>query len=77
MKLENLHQLYIKELRDLYDAEKQIVRALPKMVEMANSPELRDALDQHLEETRGHVTRLEQILRLHNEDVKGEKCKAH
>jgi ferritin-like metal-binding protein YciE len=75
VKLETLHQLYIRELRDLYDAEKQIIKALPKMVEMANSSDLRDALDEHLEQTRGHVTRLEQVLRLHNEDVKGEKCK--
>jgi ferritin-like metal-binding protein YciE len=75
MKLESLHELYIKELRDMYDAENQIIKALPKMVESCNSSQLRNALSQHLEQTRGHVERLERILTIHNEDVKGEKCK--
>lgn len=75
MKLQSLHELYIKELHDLYDAENQIIKALPKMIESADSSELRNALSHHLEETRGQVTRLEQVFRMHNEDVKGEKCK--
>lgn len=75
MKVESLHDLYIKELRDLYNAENQIVKALPKMIDAANSSELRNALAQHLDQTREHVTRLEQVFRMHNEDVKGEKCK--
>ena len=74
MKLESLHDLYIRELRNLYDAENQIVKALPKMVESATSPELQTALQNHLEQTKGHVTRLQQILQMHNEEVKGEKC---
>jgi len=75
MKLESLHELYLTELHDLYDGEKQIIKALPKMIESSTSAELRNALSNHLEETRAQVTRLEQIFRLHNEDVKGEKCK--
>jgi len=75
MKLESLHELYTKELHDMYDAENQIVKALPKLVESSKSTQLRNALSQHLEQTRGHVQRLERILRMHNEDVKGEKCK--
>ena len=74
MKLESLHDLYIRELRSLYDAENQIVKALPKMVESASSPELQNALQSHLEQTKGHVTRLQQILQMHNEEVKSEKC---
>jgi len=75
VKLESLHQLYIKELHDLYDCENQIIKALPKMIDAADSNQLRTALEEHLEQTRGHVTRLEQIFQMHNEDVKGEKCK--
>jgi len=75
MKLESLHDLYIKELHDLYDAENQIVKALPKMIEAANSSQLRNALAEHLDQTRDQVVRLEQVFRLHNEEVEGEKCK--
>jgi ferritin-like metal-binding protein YciE len=75
MKVETLHDLYIKELRDLYHAENQIVKALPKMIDASTSSELRNALAQHLEQTREHVTRLEQVFRMHNEEAKGEKCK--
>ena len=75
MKIESLHDLYIRELRDLYEGENQIVKNLPKMIESANSSELRNALADHLEQTRNHVTRLEQVFRLHNEEIEGEKCK--
>lgn len=75
MKLDSLHVLYLKELRDTYHAEKQIVKALPKMIEAAQSPELRTALSHHLEETKGQVTRLEQVFQLHNEEPKTETCK--
>ena len=74
MKIESLHDLYIKELHDLYDAENQIINALPKMIEASNSAQLRSALSEHLEQTRNQVARLEQVFRLHNEDVEGEKC---
>jgi ferritin-like metal-binding protein YciE len=75
MKLETLHDLYVRELHDMYDAESQIIKALPKMIDATNSSELRNALANHLEQTRTHVDRLEQVLRLHNEEVEGEKCK--
>ena len=75
MKLESLHDLYLSELSDLYSAEKQIVNALPKMIEKTESPELRQALEDHLEETRGHVERLEQVFEMHGESPQREKCK--
>jgi ferritin-like metal-binding protein YciE len=75
LKLESLHALYLNELRDLYDAEHQIIKALPKMIDSVESGELRDALSAHLTQTYGHVTRLEQIFQLHNEDAKAESCK--
>jgi ferritin-like metal-binding protein YciE len=74
MKFESLHDLYLNELRDLYDAEKRIVKALPKVIEKTNSPELRNALTSHLEQTKGHVTRLEQVFQLHQEEAKTETC---
>jgi ferritin-like metal-binding protein YciE len=75
MKLESLHDLYLSELSDLYSAEKQIVKALPKMIEKTESPELRQALENHLEETKGHVERLEQVFEMHGESPKRQKCK--
>lgn len=75
MKLNSLNDLYIAELKDLYDAENRIVKALPKMAEAANAPELRTAFQQHLEQTRGHVDRLEQIFQKLNQAPKGAKCK--
>ncbi len=75
MKLESLNDLYIAELKDLYSAEDQIVKALPKVIEKATAPELRQALENHLEETRGHVARLEQIFEMHGEEAKKQKCK--
>ena len=58
-------------MRDLYSAEDQILKALPKMIET----ELRNALESHLEETRGHVSRLEQVFEMHGEEAKKQKCK--
>src|SRR5580700_9836872 len=75
MKMESLHDLYLSELSDLYSAEKQIVKALPKMIEKAESAELRQALEDHLEETRGHVDRLEQVFEMHGETPARQKCK--
>lgn len=76
MKLESLRELYIEELRDLYHAEKQLVKALPKMAEAATSPELQTAFENHLEETRGHVERLEQIFDRLDIPARGKTCKA-
>lgn len=75
MKLESLNDLYLAELRDLYSAEDQIIKALPKVIEKTTSPELRQALQNHLEETRGHVTRLEHVFEMHGEEAKKQKCK--
>jgi ferritin-like metal-binding protein YciE len=75
MKLESLHDLYLSELSDLYSVEAQIVKALPKMIRKTDSPELRKALEDHLAETHGHVTRLEQVFEMHGESPKKTKCK--
>lgn len=75
MKLESLHDLYLVELTDLYSVEKQIVKALPKMIKKSDSAELRQALEDHLAETNGHVARLEQIFEMHGESPKSTKCK--
>jgi ferritin-like metal-binding protein YciE len=70
----NLHEAFLDELRDTYDAEKQLTKALPKMVKAANSPELRDALDAHLEETRQQIERLEQVFESLDEKARGKHC---
>jgi len=75
VKLNSLHDLYVSELKDLYDAENRIIKALPKMVEAANSPDLRAAFEKHLQQTRRHAERLEQILRSLDQSPKGKKCK--
>ena len=74
MKLETMRDLYVVELEDLYDAENRIVKNLPKMIEAASSSELRTALTDHLEKTRGHVQRLEQIFQGMGQKAKGETC---
>jgi ferritin-like metal-binding protein YciE len=76
MKLETLKDLYIEELRDIYDAEQQILKALPKMAKTASSDGLREAFEEHEEVTRGHVQRLEEIFERLGEKAKGKKCKA-
>jgi ferritin-like metal-binding protein YciE len=73
MKLNSLHELFITELRDLYDAENQLVKALPKMADKASYPQLKDAILEHLEQTRGHVRRLEECFESIGEPVKSEK----
>jgi ferritin-like metal-binding protein YciE len=69
-----LHDAFLDELRDAYDAEKQLTKALPKMAKAATSPGLRKAFESHLEETRGHVTRLEQVFATLDEKVRGKHC---
>jgi len=73
-KSETLHDAFIDELRDTYDAEKQIIKALPKMVKAASSPGLKAAFTAHLEETRGQVGRLEQVFASLDEKVRGKHC---
>ena len=76
MKLDSLQKLYIEELRDLYSAEKQLLKALPKMAKAASAPELRDAFQNHLEETKNQVTRLETIFEALGKPARGKTCKA-
>ena len=70
----SLHDAFIDELRDTYDAEKQLVKALPKLAKTACSPQLRAAFEGHLEETRGHVERLEQVFASLEEKPRGKHC---
>src|SRR3954463_7768912 len=73
-KTKTLHDAFIDELRDAYDAEKQLTNALPKMAKAASSEELRTAFEDHLEETKGHVARLEQVFASIDEKVRGKHC---
>lgn len=75
-KFETLRDLYMDELRDLYDAEHQILDAMPKMVERASHDELKRAFRQHLEETRGQVSRLEQVFEKCGEKADRKTCAA-
>jgi len=76
MKLATLHDLYVDELKDLYSAEHQILKALPKMAKTATAPQLAKAFTSHLEETKGHVERLEKIFKKLGASPKGKTCKA-
>src|SRR5689334_6851896 len=69
-----LHDAFLDELRDCYDAEKQLTKALPKLAKAAASPDLRAAFETHLEETRGHVDRLEQVFESLDEKARGKHC---
>ncbi len=69
-----LHDAFIDELRDTYDAEKQLIKALPKLAKAAASTDLRAAFESHLEETRGHVERLEQVFQSLEEKPRGKHC---
>ena len=71
-----LRDTFVEELKDLYDAEKQLLKALPKMAKAAENEELKAAFEQHLEETETHVERLEKVFEAFGETVKGKKCKA-
>jgi len=71
-----LRELYVDELRDLYDAENRLVKALPKLAKEAESQELRSGFEEHLEQTKGHVDRLRQIFEAMGERPAGKKCAA-
>lgn len=75
VKLQNLRDLWVDELKDLYHAEHQILKALPKMVKAAVDEDLKTAFEEHLEQTRGHVERLEQVFEQIDEAPKGKRCK--
>jgi ferritin-like metal-binding protein YciE len=72
--LSDTDDLLVEELKDLYSAEKQITKALPKMAKAASSKELRQAFESHLKETNGHVERLEQIFETLGKSSKGKTC---
>jgi ferritin-like metal-binding protein YciE len=76
MNLETLKELYVQELRDLYNAENQLIKALPKMAKGASSDELKEAFEKHLEQTKGHVERLEEVFQELGEKTKGKTCQA-
>jgi ferritin-like metal-binding protein YciE len=74
MAAENLHDLFVEELRDIYDAEKQLTKALPKMAKAADSDELRAAFEEHLEITKMQVNRLEEVFRSLGIAARGKPC---
>ena len=76
MKLNSLEDLFVEQLRDLYDDENQLVKALPKMAKAASSKELTSAFESHLEETKHHVTRLEQAFNKFGKKAKAQTCAA-
>lgn len=75
MKENRLKHLYVEELKDLYSAENQLIKALPKMAKASTSEELRAGFEKHLGQTKEHVARLEQILKALGENPKGKNCK--
>ncbi len=76
MKLKTLQDLFLHELKDLYSAENQLVKALPKMAKAATNEKLKAGFEEHLEQTKGHVERLEQIAEKMGAKLGGHKCKA-
>src|SRR5580700_11344727 len=74
--INTLQELLVDELRDLYDAENQLVKALPKMAKAATNEKLREGFSEHLEQTKGHVQRLERAFELLDEKPKSKTCKA-
>jgi len=74
--MSTLRETFLEELADIYDAEKQLLKALPKMAEAARNPELKSGFEMHLNQTEGHVNRLEQVFQVFGEKAKGKKCKA-
>lgn len=75
-KMDSLESLLLHELKDVYHAEKQLIKALPKVAKKASNPELKQALEEHLEQTEGHVERLEQIFEMLDQPAKAVKCQA-
>ena len=75
MTIASLHEFYVEQLRDLFDAEQQIIKALPEMIDAASSEDLREGLTEHLEVTKAQAERLEDIFQKLGEKSKGEKCK--
>jgi ferritin-like metal-binding protein YciE len=76
VKLETLHDVFVEQLADLLSAERQLLEALPKVASAATTPDLVDAIEEHLDETRGHVARLERVFELTHLPVTDEECEA-
>ena len=76
MKLNTIEDLLLHELKDLFSAENQLVKALPKMAKAATNPDLKAGFEEHLEQTQGHVERLEEIAEIIGKKLTGHKCKA-
>jgi ferritin-like metal-binding protein YciE len=76
MKIETMEDLFLEQVEDLYDAEKRLVKALPKMAEATTSLSLREAIESHLLETEGHVIRLEKVFGMLGKDPKSQTCDA-
>src|SRR5215831_5565615 len=74
--IKTLNDLFVHTLRDIYYAEKQIVKSLPDMIEKANDPGLKHGFKNHLDETQNHVARLEEVFRMHGAEAKGVACPA-
>jgi ferritin-like metal-binding protein YciE len=76
MSSENLKEILVEELKDIYHAEGQLVKALPKMAKAAQNEDLREGINEHLRQTEGHVKRLERVFSLLDEPAKGKTCPA-
>jgi ferritin-like metal-binding protein YciE len=76
MQMENLQDLMKEDLKDVLHAENQIIKALPKMIKSASNPQLQQAFQMHLEQTKGHVSRIEEVMGMMGMPVKGKTCKA-
>jgi len=76
MAIKSMDDLFLEEIKDLYDAEKQLVKALPKMAKAADSDELRQGFQEHLDQTKGHVDRLEKVFDILGKKASGKKCEA-
>jgi ferritin-like metal-binding protein YciE len=74
--IKTMDDLFVHTLQDIYDAEKQILKALPKMIEKATNPQLKQSFEKHLRETEGHVKRVEQVFQMHGKEPKAVDCPA-
>ena len=76
-KITNLHEVYVEQLKDIYSAESQLIKALPKMAKAATSPELKQGFEEHLEQTKQHAARLEEILRGARREADRKEVQGH
>lgn len=76
MKIKKMEDLFLEQIEDLYDAEKRLIKALPKMAQASTSPELRTAFQNHLRETETHVQRLDRVFKSVGKDAKAKTCDA-